>query len=326
MRPPREGAEPRHGTATFDAARLQSLARCAYTELTQVLVDQVTLTSSVTEFDDWVVWKQAGRVQEVYVPPLKKHTFIYPLDPAVPVAAWVGFRDEPVALRPGEIVVVPAGRAWYFNAQNPVCNLHVQLSPKLLKAGLPWGPESGSGVGSELNLRVDVVAADAVTAALLAAVEASFDNLPANREILRRTALTLSEYVVARQSPASSDGARAGLSASQMRRVRAYMDRQLACHITLAELADVLGLSKAYFCRCFLATQGESPMQFVMRLRMARARELVDSSSVALGEIAFQTGFADGAHFSRAFRRHWGLAPSKLRQGGFGTACRRSPA
>lgn len=50
------------------------------------------------------------------------------------------------------------------------------------------------------------------------------------------------------------------------------------------------------------------------RVRMARARALVEDSPAPLAEIGFDVGYSDPAHFSRAFRRHFGVAPSALRR------------
>jgi AraC-like DNA-binding protein len=79
--------------------------------------------------------------------------------------------------------------------------------------------------------------------------------------------------------------------------------------LTREELARAAHLSEAQFGRRFLLEVGMSPMQYVGRLRIARARELLERSRLNVAEVAQASGFSDPFHFSRAFKRAVGVCP-----------------
>ncbi|HET9959597.1 MAG TPA: AraC family transcriptional regulator [Polyangiaceae bacterium] len=83
---------------------------------------------------------------------------------------------------------------------------------------------------------------------------------------------------------------------------------------TLRELARAVGVSRAVFAKVFKALIGEAPMAFLTRIRLERARSWLALSDAGLAEIASQSGYANEFAFSRAFRRHFGVAPGRLRR------------
>jgi AraC-like DNA-binding protein len=83
---------------------------------------------------------------------------------------------------------------------------------------------------------------------------------------------------------------------------------------SLAELAAKVGMSRSSFAASFKAVLGESPMQYISSLRMARAAELLRAPGVSIAEVAFQVGYASEIGFARIFKRHFGVAPGAYRQ------------
>ena len=71
----------------------------------------------------------------------------------------------------------------------------------------------------------------------------------------------------------------------QVRRVTSFMQRHLAKQITLQELADLLGLSRAYLCTAFRLTTGYTPHAFLVQLRMDEARRLLRSQLRTLSTV-----------------------------------------
>lgn len=92
-----------------------------------------------------------------------------------------------------------------------------------------------------------------------------------------------------------------GLLPWQSRRVGRYVDEHLDRRIALAETAEQGRLSPSHFSRCFRASFGAPFTKYVTRKRIERARWLMMTSEQSLGEIALACGFADQAHFTRAF-------------------------
>lgn len=62
--------------------------------------------------------------------------------------------------------------------------------------------------------------------------------------------------------------------------------------------------------RAFQAHFGLSPKQYLIKLRMARALDLLAENTLSIKEIAYASGFADEKYFSRAFRQKYGYPPS----------------
>jgi len=89
------------------------------------------------------------------------------------------------------------------------------------------------------------------------------------------------------------------------------------------ELAKIAGASRATFARLFIAATGEAPMRYVAIKRMELAASLLAATSKPLSQIAELSGYSNEFALSRAFKRHYGMAPAFYRQavGGNGVRC-----
>lgn len=84
--------------------------------------------------------------------------------------------------------------------------------------------------------------------------------------------------------------------------------------LDLAAIASAVHLSPKYLARCFRSSLGITPMAYVRRHRLSRARELLVTSDLPVSRIALNTGFVQTAHFSRTFRSEFGVSPSIVRE------------
>jgi AraC family transcriptional regulator len=103
-----------------------------------------------------------------------------------------------------------------------------------------------------------------------------------------------------------------GLSAAAKRRALEMIDGLLDARLTVAMLAREVGLSPAHFARAFKQTMGRAPHQYLLALRLERARRLLETTRATLSDIAQRAGFADQAHFTRLFKRAFGITPGAL--------------
>ena len=94
--------------------------------------------------------------------------------------------------------------------------------------------------------------------------------------------------------------------------------------LDVATLARAAHLSPKHFARKFRAALGLTPMEYLRRYRLSRARELLGENH-SVGHIATRCGWSDAAHFSRAFKAHFGLSPLEFRAQIRQTDARRSP-
>ena len=99
--------------------------------------------------------------------------------------------------------------------------------------------------------------------------------------------------------------------------LRAVLD-QLHAHIAedvgLGELAKTAQVHPSHLARTFRAVHGCTIGEYVRRMRVERARELLEHSDLSLSSIAFACGFADQSHLTRVFRHLSGSTPSAYRR------------
>jgi AraC family transcriptional regulator, arabinose operon regulatory protein len=79
-------------------------------------------------------------------------------------------------------------------------------------------------------------------------------------------------------------------------------------------VANACNLSVSRLAHLFRAQVGLSPMQFLERERLERAKSLLELTPRQVGEIAREVGFEDAFHFSKRFRRWTGSSPRAFRQ------------
>ncbi len=82
-------------------------------------------------------------------------------------------------------------------------------------------------------------------------------------------------------------------------------------NISVATVADSLHLNTAYFSRVFSEKTGISPKQYILNLKIQRAKELL-IADVPISEVAESIGFSDPCYFSRIFHQKTGLTPSQF--------------
>ena len=91
-------------------------------------------------------------------------------------------------------------------------------------------------------------------------------------------------------------------------RALAIMDERHAQVATVEAIAETCGVTTVYLCRLFGQYGQETPLQHLTRLRMNRAAVLLGEGRKAR-DVAAELGFADQFHFSRCFRRVYGVSP-----------------
>lgn len=124
---------------------------------------------------------------------------------------------------------------------------------------------------------------------------------------------SLTKYLVLRISdsaiPLGSD-AFAGFSTYQ--RCRRFMDENFLAVATLQEAADRCHVGTEYFCRLFDRFGHVSPYRYLVRLKMRHAAERLISSGRPVKQVAAEAGYPDPYHFSRVFKKIYGLSPRRF--------------
>jgi AraC family transcriptional regulator len=100
-----------------------------------------------------------------------------------------------------------------------------------------------------------------------------------------------------------------------LRAVKEALADQLARKPSIEDIARHAGVHPVHLCRAFRNHYGCTIGEFVRRLRVDRASEMLSGTSRPLSEIALHCGFADQSHFSTTFRKYTGLTPARFRAG-----------
>lgn len=103
------------------------------------------------------------------------------------------------------------------------------------------------------------------------------------------------------------------LSAPLRSRIETFIQSNLSRDLSLAVLAANVHLSPFHFARAFRNTFGHSPHQYVTRERVGKARQLLRSNGMLIGEVALAVGYSSHGQFSTVFRRITGTTPRQYR-------------
>lgn len=144
-----------------------------------------------------------------------------------------------------------------------------------------------------------------------AATEEPLGKLYEDSLIQTLTLHLLSKYTTAGPRPVPAQG---GLSGFRLRRVIEFVEANLDSDISLADLADVAGLSQFHFARAFRTSTGKTPQQFVMQHRLERAKELLQRPELPLVEVSLRSGFKSQSHFTTLFRKYTSFTPKLWRE------------
>jgi AraC family transcriptional regulator, arabinose operon regulatory protein len=218
-------------------------------------------------------------------------------------AGWCELDGKRHEVGPGEVLIIPprAPHGYYADATRPwsIWWLHVageDVQDLLAAIGLTAGnPAAAMADPYRSFLFVesvcDEMARDETSASLTAASGAAWHLLA----------------LLAAERHSRSNGR------EPIDRVQAHLREHLAAAVSVPELARMAGFSPSHFSARFSAVTGFSVTEYVKRLRMARARQLLITSDHTVADIAAAVGYPDPFYFSRHFGAVNGVSPRAFR-------------
>ncbi|MGV3532301.1 MAG: helix-turn-helix domain-containing protein [Chthoniobacteraceae bacterium] len=96
-------------------------------------------------------------------------------------------------------------------------------------------------------------------------------------------------------------------------RAKEYIHSHAADELSLGEVARAAHTSPSYFCRLFRKTTGLNYSQYLSRVRLERAKQLLLNPNLRVSEIAYEVGFQSLTHFNRIFKKLLGESPTEYR-------------
>ncbi|MEL6883837.1 MAG: AraC family transcriptional regulator [Pseudomonadota bacterium] len=252
--------------------------------------------------------------------------------------------ERTVALKQGDLVIVPHGRAHVLLCRHTGPDEALPLDDILARSGFPghgtlvWGGEESSqdtqlicghfalaegsrhilldrlpplihlrGYGDDLGPWLE---------ATLRVIGAEAGRARLGGDLI---ALKMSEAIFAQairahvEQSATMDGNLAGFADPHIGRALTALHRHPAAHWTVEKLAREAGLSRTSFAERFTSRIGITPMAYVTSWRMQIAREALAMRGLSVAETAEISGYASESAFSRVFKKEIGLSPATFR-------------
>ena len=95
-----------------------------------------------------------------------------------------------------------------------------------------------------------------------------------------------------------------------VQQIMKYMENHYKEKISLDQIAENMYLSPFYISKLFKSETGDTPINYLISLRMEKAKELLDqNSTLSIQEAAAAVGYEDAYHFSKLFKKYYGLSP-----------------
>ena len=96
-------------------------------------------------------------------------------------------------------------------------------------------------------------------------------------------------------------------------RAKQYIHEHQGDDISLGQVAEAVNTSTFYFCKMFKKSTGLNFTDYLSRVRIEKAKNLLINPNLRVSEIAYEVGFQSLTHFNRVFRKMVGQSPTDYR-------------
>lgn len=254
-------------------------------------LDLTTVRQDLTDSVDWafddphhtvLVWRRGSvRTKEV---------------------AFAGGRGGTITPQPGNVWIIPAGSRAAGMARVAEFEFRQLKIPLSVVGGSPLNPVVGRR-DSIIHVLIERIASTAGRSDVFARLlrESLSDTLrlhlldaygaePIERQVRKRTFDALTQQVLV-----------------------GYLNDSLDEAVNLSALADTVGMSVSAFRRAFADTFHTTPHQFVLDLRIRKAKSLLTTTALTMTEISAVVGFSSPSHFASTFKQRVGSSPTAYR-------------
>ncbi|MBU3191052.1 AraC family transcriptional regulator [Clostridium bowmanii] len=84
-------------------------------------------------------------------------------------------------------------------------------------------------------------------------------------------------------------------------------------NLSLDVISKNMYLSPVYISKIFKESTGDSPINYLIKLRLSKAKSLLEIGDQAINKVCIAVGYADVYYFSKLFKKYYGCSPSKLK-------------
>ena len=103
-------------------------------------------------------------------------------------------------------------------------------------------------------------------------------------------------------------------SESVISKAKTYIRENFANELSLDEVSRYVNISPYYFSKLFKEEAGENFIEYLTRIRIAHAKELLKNPELSIKEICLMSGYSDPNYFSRLFKKQEDVTPSEYRE------------
>ncbi|MBN9032497.1 MAG: helix-turn-helix transcriptional regulator [Rhizobiales bacterium] len=215
-----------------------------------------------------------------------------------------------VRRKPGSILFIPAECNWrgWEGGASTAAYLSLSIEPSFVTDLLRRTPSD-----LQPSLSPDLGCEDPIMMNAARGIGAEIEGQgPLSTLLVESYVATIFVQLLRRQRYVSF-ARKGGLAPASINRVIEKIDEDLTVDLSLAQLAELVGVSIPHFCRAFKQTIGCPPYAFIVRRRIERAKEYLRHSPMPVTDIALACGFSNSSHFSNGFRREVGMTPVAYR-------------
>jgi AraC family transcriptional regulator len=285
-------------------------------DLSAVYPEAVLASSKDLGWQDIRVLLVRSEDGDMDVPPLDNHCVIVQLSSSGYVTAAVNGQTFENFLGPGDITIIPAGMSsrWSWADNGPHEMLHVYLEPNFVKKTAQSCDlnHDQMAIGPQIAIRDEQLSHMAMS--LLCELKA--ENI-VGRLYADSVASAFAIQLIRRYSYLKDVGmTKGGMAPHKLRRALEYISDRLEQQdgIALNVVAQEVGMSRFHFSRVFKESMGLSPINYIVRQRIERAKKLLAETELPIADIALQAGFSGQSHFTTFFRKLVGLTPRDFRR------------
>lgn len=131
------------------------------------------------------------------------------------------------------------------------------------------------------------------------------------KNLLRRILLVLLEYYEARVNGPLIETDKKIKNIDRLRDVFSLIETSYQDKITLEEAANTVNMSTHYFCKFFKKVTGLTFTEYILRVRIDKAKELLLKNRLSITQIAYEVGFESSSYFHKVFRKLTQLNPKQ---------------
>ena len=99
-----------------------------------------------------------------------------------------------------------------------------------------------------------------------------------------------------------------------LHKLHPFLSANFSERVTVASAASAVNMSESTFMKYFKRVTGRTFISYLTQLRLERAADLLERTSLSVAEISYSVGFADQSYFDRVFRRHFSRTPREVRR------------